>query len=143
MMFSDRASFLKALAGLAEGTFLGSDLVYDKASQRMTLTVTHQEGGGAGQRGGFFGGRKPTYLKTVVTVNHITRYKQSLTEGIQDVYVLDRAEVGRGGLELSLYFRPGDHAVMDVERIDGSVEDTGRVTHAPKKPVVKNPLSKS
>jgi len=58
------------------------------------------------------------------------------------VYVVDRGEVGRGGEELALYFRPGDRAVMDVARIDGALTDAGKATSMPRKPVVMNPLRK-
>jgi len=141
--FSDRASFLKAAHALKDATFYGRDLVYDEESRTMTLTVTRVDPSTSGMGGGgFFGARKPAYLKSVVTVRHIATYRQSLTDGDDDVYVVDRAEVGRGGEELAFYFRPGDRAVMDVERIDGVIVDAGKATSMPRKPVVMNPLLK-
>src|SRR3989442_14719953 len=75
-------------------------------------------------------------------VRRITSYKQSLAGAPDDVYVFDRAEVGRAGQELAFFFRPGDRAVMDVESIDGFVEDAGRATAAPRAPVIQNPILK-
>jgi len=137
--FSDRASFLKAMTPLRDASFYGSELVHDKASGTFTLTLTRAD---ASRGGGFLSSRKTFYIKTLVTVRRITSYTQYLVGPAEDVYVLDRAEVGRGGLELSFYFRPGDRAVMDVEHIEGVVEDTGRVTSAPRQPVIQNPLLK-
>ncbi len=138
--FSDRASFLKAAGVLREATFFGRDLVHDKAAHTLVFTLTRADGSGGS--GGFMGGRKTSYLKTVVTVKGITSYKQSLAGEIDDVFVFDRAEVGRAGQELAFYFRPGDRAVMDVEQITGSVEDAGKATSAPRRPVIVNPLVK-
>ncbi len=136
--FSDRASFLKMLSALRDATFFGRDLVFDEGTGTMTLTVTRTDTAGGG--GGFPWGRKPSYLRTAITVRNILSYKQYLTAGQDDVYVLDRAEVGRAGRELAFYFRPGDRAVMDVAQIEGRVEDTGKATSAPRKPVIVNPL---
>ncbi|HET9482111.1 MAG TPA: hypothetical protein VFP98_10175 [Candidatus Polarisedimenticolia bacterium] len=138
--FSDRASFLKATAQLRDATFLGNDLSYDEAARTMTLTVTRDASqGGAG---GFLGTRKRSWLRTVITIRRIEAYKQYLAGEPDDVYVLDRTEVGRDGREVAFYFRPGDRAVMDVGAIEGSVEDSGRATSAPRKPVILNPLVK-
>ena len=139
--FSDRASFLKTLSTLRDATFFGRDLVFDESTGSMTLTVTRTDT--VGRPGGFLGGgRRPSYLRTSVIVRNILSYKQSLTAGEGDVYVLDRAEVGRAGSELAFYFRPGDRAVMDIAQIEGHVEDIGKATSAPKKPVIMNPLLK-
>jgi len=139
--FSDRASFLKALTALREAAFTGSDLIHHEPKRTVSLTLTRVDSSSSGIGGGFFGRRKPAYLKTVLTVRRVAAYKQSLALGPEDVYVLDRGEVGRGGQEIALYFRPGDRAVMDVEQIDGSVEDVGKATSAPQKPTVANPLA--
>jgi hypothetical protein len=139
--FSDRATFLKAMTSLREATFYGRDLVHDEAARTLsfTLTRTDQSKGGAGS---FMASRKPAFIKTLVTVRHIGSYTQYLSGGADDVYVLDRAEVGRAGKELAFFFRPGDRAVMDVDSIEGFVEDAGRATSAPRKPVIQNPLLK-
>lgn len=139
--FSDRASFLKTISSLKEATFLGTDLAHDQAARTFTLTLTRADVSSS-QKGGFFGARKPAYLKTVVTVRRVASYKQYLINGPEEVYVLDRAEVGRGGQELAFYFRPGDRAVMDVDQIDGMVEDAGRATAPPRKPATVNPIVK-
>ena len=138
--FSDRTSFLKAVGVLREATFLGSDLVHDKAAHTLVFTLTRADGSGGA--GGFLGGRKTSYLKTIVTVKGISSYKQSLAGEVDDVYVFDRAEVGRSGQELAFYFRPGDRAVMDVDQITGSVEDAGKATSAPRRPTIVNPIVK-
>ena len=139
--FSDRATFLKAMTPMREATFYGHDIVYDEASRTMTFTLTRadQSRGGAG---GFMAARKQIYIKTLITVRRISSYKQYLAGQPDDVYVFDRAEVGRGGQELAFYFRPGDRAVMDVEQIDGFIEDSGRVTAAPRSPTIQNPILK-
>lgn len=137
--FSDRASFLKAAVVLREATFYGTDLVHDERTHTLTLSLTRAEPSGGSS--GFFGGRKSAWLRTVLTIRKVTGYKQSLALEQDDVYVFDRAEVGRGGAEIALYFRPGDRAVLDVEQIDGTLEDTGRATSVPKKPVIRNPLA--
>ena len=139
--FSDRASFLKAMISMKEATFYGHDLVHDEAAGTLAFTLTRPDPtrGGAG---GFLASRKPSYIKTLITVRRITGYKKYLAGEADDVYVFDRAEVGRGGQELAFYFRPGDRAVMDVESIDGFVEDAGRATSAPRKPVIQNPILK-
>jgi hypothetical protein len=139
--FSDRASFLKAMIPMREGTFHGRDLVYDEPTRTFTLTVTRvdQSKGGAG---GFMSSRKPAFIKTQITIKAVTSYKQFLTGDPDDVYVFDRAEVGRGGQEVAFFFRPGDRAVMDVETISGVIEDSGRATAAPRSPVIQNPILK-
>ena len=139
--FSDRASFLKAMTGMKEATFYGRDLLYDELSRTLTLSITRvdRSRGGAGA---FLVSRRPSYIRTLVTVRRVTSYTQYLSGGPDDVYVLDRAEVGRSGQELSFFFRPGDRAVIDVEAIDGFVEDAGRATAAPRMPVIQNPLLK-
>ena len=137
---TDRDSFLKALAPLRDSLFAGTDLVHDAAARTMTLTITcedHSSGGGRGfiQRMG-----RTKHRRVVIHVRHIVSYKQYLATGPSDVYVLDRAEVGRGGQELAFYFRPGDRAVMDVEQIDVRVEDAGRATSLPRRPAIINPV---
>jgi len=139
--FSDRASFLKATVPLRNASFYGTDLVYDKAAGTLTFALTRVDASQGGA-GGFLGSRKASYIRSGVTVRHITSYTQSLAGQPEDVYVFDRAEVGRGGQELAFFFRPGDRAVMDVEQIDGFVEDEGRATSAPRQPVIENPLMK-
>jgi hypothetical protein len=136
--FSDRATFLAALAPLSGALFTGGDLSYDAAARTMTLTLTHQGGGGAGA--GLFG-RKGLQTSRV-TVHRIESYKQSLTGAEHEGYVLDRAEVSRGGRELAFYFRPGDRAVMDVAAIDGTVEALGAAASAPRRQPNVNPLMK-
>lgn len=130
----DREAFLKVMAPLSSGTFAGTDLVYDEASRTMTLTLTHPEQAGRS----LFGRRRHPRIR--ISVSKIASYKQYLTGRVEEAYVLDRAEVGRGGEELCFYFRPGDRAVMDVSRIDVSVVETGEqaVPHRP--PAVVNPL---
>src|SRR5688572_4094441 len=135
---SDRDSFLKAMAPLREGTFTGADLAYDENAREMTLTLTREDS--SARRQGFLPGRRRNvWLRTVIHVSRIVSYKQSLASGPDEVYVLDRAEVGRGGQELAFYFRPGDRAVMDVEHIEAWVEDAGRAT-APPRAVIVNPI---
>lgn len=136
--FSDAASFLHAAAVLRGSTFQSDDLSWDEAAHTMTLTVTRPEN--PGQSGSRFFRRKEAYLKTAVTVRHITGYRQSLAGAAGDVYIVDRAEVGRGGHEIAFFFRPGDRAVMDVEQIDVTVEDAGRATAPPRKPQIVNPI---
>ena len=134
--FKDRATFLEALAPLRNALFEGSDLAYDAAARTLTLTLTHsgQAGSGLFSRGGL--------QRTRVTVRRIAAYKQSLTSDTRDAYILDRAEVGRGGQELAFYFRPGDRAVMDVEAIEGDVEVLGAAHSAPRPQPNVNPLMK-
>ncbi|HKY32347.1 MAG TPA: hypothetical protein VJV23_07425 [Candidatus Polarisedimenticolia bacterium] len=139
--FSDRASLLKAIAPLRDATFLGRELVHDAASRSVTLTLTRPDAAGRRPGGFFAGARRPSYLRTVVRIRRVVSYKQYLTAGPEDVYVLDRAEVERNGTEIALYFRPGDRAVMDVEGIEGMVEDAGKATSAPRRPPGVNPLA--
>ncbi|MGH9869149.1 MAG: hypothetical protein ACREAA_13420 [Candidatus Polarisedimenticolia bacterium] len=135
---SDRDSFLKAMAPLREATFTGADLAYDEKAREMTFTLTREDP--STRRQSFLPGlRRNSWLRTVIHVRHIVSYRQSLASGQDEVYVLDRAEVGRGGQELAFYFRPGDRAVMDVENIEAWVEDAGRAT-APPKAVIVNPI---
>jgi hypothetical protein len=75
-----------------------------------------------------------------VTVRHITGYRQYLAGETDDVFIIDRVEVGRGGQELAFYFRPGDRAVIDVDQIGGTVVDVGKATSAPRRPAIRNPL---
>ena len=89
------------------------------------------------------GERRRTSTRVVIAVRGAGNYRQSLTAGPDAVYVLDRAEVGRGGREIAFYFRPGDRAVMDVERIDGEVRHTGEPVTAHRRPDVVNPLATS
>src|SRR4249920_3561401 len=126
--FSDRATFLAALAPLSGALFTGGDLSYDAAARTMTLTLTHQGGGGTGA--GLFG--KKGLQTSRVTVHRIESYKQSLTGAEHEGYVLDRAEVSRGGRELAFYFRPGDRAV----------EALGAAASAPRRQPNVNPLKK-
>lgn len=141
--FSDLASFLKATSVLREATFVGVDLTHDESTRSVRLAVTRPDDSTArGRAGGFLSGRRPAYLRTELVIRQTVTYRQSLAHGPDEVYVFDRAEVGRGGSEISLYFRPGDRAIMDVEKIDGSVEDAGRATSAPRKPVIVNPILK-
>ena len=139
---TDRDSLLKALAPLRDGLFLGTDLVYDEASHTMTLSLTCPDtaAAGGGGRGFFLRPGKNSYRRHAIQVRHIVSYKQYLVASLEEVYVLDRAEVGRGGQELAFYFRPGDRAVMDVDQIDVRVEDVGRATAPSRKPGVVNPL---
>lgn len=125
--FSDAASFQAALDPLKEATFEGRDLVCD-ASGTVTLALAVPEGRRASTR-------------VVITVRGAGNYRQSLTAGPDAVYVLDRAEIGRGGHEIAFYFRPGDRAVMDVERIDGEVRHTGEPVAPHRRPAVVNPLA--
>ena len=132
---------MKAMALVRDATFHGQDLVFDESSRTLGLTVTRLESAGGGTRG-LFGGRRGSYLKTHVSLRQVTACTRSLTGEEEDVYALDRTEVGRGGQEVTLYFRPGDRVVLDVGRIDGALEDIGRATAPPKRPVVMNPLLK-
>ena len=136
--FSDAISFLHAVAALREATFQSTDLIWDEAVLTMKLTVTRPEN--PGQSGSLFFRRKAAYVRTMVTVRHITGYRQSLAGQAGDVYIVDRAEVGRGGHEIAFFFRPGDRSVMDVDHIAGTVEDVGRATAPPRVPVIRNPL---
>jgi len=136
---TDRDSFLKAMAPLREATFTGADLVYDEEAREMTLALTREDRA-TGRQGLLPGRRKNSWLRTVIHVRRIVSYRQSLASGPDEVYVLDRAEVGRGGQEVAFYFRPGDRAVMDVEHIEARVEDAGRATAPPRKPVIVNPV---
>ncbi len=129
---------MKAAVVLREANFVGSDLGYDKAAGTMRLALTRVD---ASTSRGLLGARRAAWLRTVLTVRHIKQYKQSLAGATDDVYVFDRAEVGRGGQELAIYFRPGDRAVMDVEQIDGTIEDAGKATAPSRKPVTTNPLA--
>jgi hypothetical protein len=138
---TDRDSLLKAIAPLRDGLFLGTELAYDEKSRTLTLSLTCPDGAAAGGGRGFFlRPGKNSYRRHAIQVRRIVSYKQYLAAGPDEVYVLDRAEVGRGGQELAFYFRPGDRAVMDVEQIDVRVEDAGRATAPPRKPGVVNPL---
>ena len=135
---ADRDSFLKALAPLREAVFSGRDLVYSSEAGSLSFTLTRED---PASRPGFLPGRRrPAWLQTVIHVRRIVSYKQYLAAGPDEVYVLDRGEVGRGGSELAFYFRPGDRAVMDVEQIDVTVEDAGRATAPPRKPQIVNPI---
>lgn len=138
--FTDRSSLVEAMAVMREATFLGRDLVFDEPAGVLELTVTRLEAGG-GPRG-LLGGRKGSWLLTRVSVHNVTACTRSLTGEEEDVYVLDRTEVGRGGQEITLFFRPGDRVLLAVDRIDGTVEDIGKATAPPKSPVVMNPLLK-
>ena len=129
---------MHAVTALREATFQSADLIWDEATHTMTLTVTRPEN--PGRSGSFFFRRKQAHVRTTVTVRHITGYRQSLAGEVGDVYIVDRAEVGRGGHEIAFFFRPGDRSVMDVEHIAGTVEDVGRATAAPRLPVIRNPL---
>lgn len=129
VVFSDAGSFLSAMSPLRECTFEGRDLACDPAGN-VTLALAVPD---AARRGSF--------TRTIVTVRGAGNYRQSLTAGPAAVYVLDRAEVGRGGREIAFYFRPGDRAVMDVERIEGSVRGTGERVPPHKRPAIANPLA--
>ena len=131
---ADRESFLKVMAPLAGGTFKGTELSYDETSRTMTLALTHPVEAGRSLLG------RRRHPRVRITVFGITSYKQSLTGDAESVYVLDRAEVGRGGQELCFYFRPGDRAVMDVSHIEVSVAETGELASPHKPPAVVNPL---
>ncbi len=128
--FSDPGSFLTALSPLREATFTGRDLVCDPSGS-VTLTLAAPD---APTRRGVF-------RKVIVTVRGARNYRQSLTAGLDAVYVLDRAEIGRGGREIAFYFRPGDRAVMDVDGIDGSVRHTGEAVAPQDRPAIVNPLA--
>ena len=129
---------MHAAAVLREATFQSDDLVWDEVAATMRLTVTRPEN--PGRSGGLFFRRRAAYVRTAVTVRYIIGYRQSLAGEPGAVYIVDRAEVGRGGHEIMFFFRPGDRAVMDVDHIAGTVEDVGRVTAAPRMPVIRNPL---
>ncbi len=137
--FSDRASFLAAVAPLREAIFAGVDLSYDPDARTMTLTLTHtMDRSGAGRKL-FASGLQ----RSCITVRGITTYRQYLTGLDRDGYILDRAEVGRGGQELAFYFRPGDRAVMDIASIQGHVELLGPARSAPRPQPNVNPLMKA
>jgi len=129
--FSDTVSFLEALAPLREATFEGTDLTWDAADGTMRLALSWAPS----PRGAAY--------RVIVTVRGAGNYRQSLTNGPASTYVLDRVECGRGGHELSFYFRPGDRAVMDVERIDGTVERTTGKAKRHSRPAGVNPLAMS
>jgi hypothetical protein len=133
VFFTDPGSFLAALSPLREATFHGRDLVCD-ASGVVTLTLASSET--AARRLG-----RQACQRVIVTVRGARNYRQSLTAGPDGVYVLDRAEIGRGGREIAFYFRPGDRAVMDVEAIDGSVRRTGEEVPPHERPAIVNPLA--
>lgn len=137
---TDRDSFLKALAPLRDALFVGTDLVHDAAAGTMSLTVTCEDRASGGGRGFLRRAGWKKHRRVVIHVRHIVSYKQYLTTGPSDIYVLDRAEVGRGGQELAFYFRPGDRAVMDVGQIDVRVEDAGHATSLPRRPDIINPV---
>lgn len=126
------------MAALREATFHGHDLVHDEAAGTVTLTLTRPES--PDQPGSRFFRRKASYVRTMVTVRHVTGYRQYLAGETDDVFILDRVEVGRGGQEIAFYFRPGDRVVMDVDQIAGKVEDVGKGTSAPRRPNIRNPL---
>ena len=120
-----------AFTALRDATFNGRDLVHDEAANTFTLTVTRPES--QDHSGSLFFRRKPSCVRTSVTVRHITGYRQYLAGETDDVFIIDRVEVGRGGQELAFCFRPGDRAVMDVGQITGTVEDVGKATSAPRR----------
>jgi len=132
---TDTGAILAALEPLYEGTFRGRDLEYDPARRSLKFTLTHPAPAGRG----LFGGRR--HQRMAIHVGHITSYKQFLTGDEGSVYILDRAEIGRGGRELTFYFRPGDRAAMDVGRLEVSVEPTGELEPPHKVPPVVNPLA--
>ena len=136
--FSDATSFLQAAVVLREATFQSTDLLWDEPARTMTLTVPRPSN--PGKPGGFFFRRKAAYVRTTVTIHQITEYRQSLAGEPGDVYIVDRAEVGRGGHEIAFFFRPGDRAVMDIEKIAGVIEDVGPAAAPPRRPVIRNPL---
>lgn len=137
--FSDRSSLLHAMAAVREATFHGREIAHDEASRTVTLTVTRAEN--PGQPGSRFFRKRASFLRTAITVRHVTGYQLSLAGEPEDIYILDRVELGRGGQEIALYFRPGDRAVIDVDQITGSVEDVGKATSSPRRPVIRNPLA--
>ena len=130
---------MKAVSCLRDATFMGHELVHDEPSHTVTLTLTRSDSA-KGSNFALFGGKKQTYLRTVIKIRSVVSYKQFLTAGPDEVYVFDRGEVERAGEELSFYFRPGDRAVMGVEQIDGSLEDVGKATAPPKSPIIENPI---
>ncbi len=127
--FTDPETFLARLAPLREATFSGTDLHHDAARGTMSLRLRRPAG------------RRAEHV--VVTVRGVDNYRQSLTHGPGGVYILDRVEVGRGGREIAFYFRPGDRAVMDVDRIDGTLEGSGDAVSPHDRPVVLNPLTET
>ncbi|HEY3175439.1 MAG TPA: hypothetical protein VGK94_06705 [Candidatus Polarisedimenticolia bacterium] len=136
--FSDRASLLHAMTAVRDSTFHGLDLVHDEAAGTFTMTVTRPDA--PDSPGSRFFRRKASYIKTMVTVRHVTGFRQYLAGEKDDIFIVDRVEVGRGGQEVAFYFRPGDRCVMDVDQIAGSVEDVGKATAAPRRPAIRNPL---
>ena len=132
--FFDAASFQAAVLPLREATFNGQDLSCDP-SGNVTLALSVP----AAAAGGLTGRR--AFARVVVTVCGGFNYRQSLIAGPNAVYILDRAEIGRGGHEIAFYFRPGDRAVMDVERIEGSVRHTGERVAPQTRPTIANPLA--
>lgn len=137
--FSDGTTFLKLARQIRGGLFAGPDLAFDKAAGTLRLRVTCPENEQAGGLRSLLP-RRPSWRIRVLEMTGVLRYRQSLTGGLEEVYAVDRCEVERSGTEITLYFRPGDRAVIEVDAIHGTLTDSGRATAIPKKPRTHNPL---